>query len=86
MEAGGVLLHDRFEAHLDRFSRAGAIVLNLPLPTGLSFKPGAAKLADPDPIVIAAERSLAEATALLLSSIEAATPNSIDWPDEWREP
>ena len=80
VEAGGVLLHDRFEAHLDRFSRAGAIVLNLPLPTGLSFKPGAAKLADPDPIVMAAERSLAKATALLLSSIEAASPNiNLKW-------
>jgi len=82
VEAGGVLLHDRFEAHLDRFSRAGAVVLNLPLPTGLSFKPGAAKLADPAPIVIAAERSLVEATALLLSTIQDATPKPVDWPDE----
>jgi AraC-like DNA-binding protein len=82
VEAGGVLLHDRFEAHLDRFSKAGAVVLNLPLPTGYSFKPGAAKLADPDLIVSAGERSLVEATALLLSKVQGTTPNSIDWPDE----
>jgi hypothetical protein len=53
-----VLLDDRFEAHPDRFSRAGAVVLNLPLSEGQSFKPGAAKLADPDALVFAAEKEL----------------------------
>jgi len=82
VEAGGVVLHDRFEAHIDRFSRAGAVVLNLPLPTGHSFKPGAARLADADLIVSAAERSRAEATGLLLATIQEMTSNCIDWPDE----
>ncbi len=82
VEAGDVLLHDRFEAHLDRFSRAGAAVLDLPLPPGHSFRPGIAKLADPDIIVITAERSLVEAAALLLSKIQRATAGLMDWPDE----
>ena len=82
VEAGDVLLHDRFEAHLDRFSRAGAVVLDLPLPPGRSFRPGIAKLADPDVIVITAERSPAEAAVLLLSKIQHATASFIDWPDE----
>lgn len=46
--AGDVVLHDRFEAHLDRFSALGAVVLNLRLPAGSSFAPGVAKIADPD--------------------------------------
>jgi AraC-like DNA-binding protein len=74
-------LHDRFEAHLDRFSQAGAVVLNLPLQTVHSFRQGVAKLADPDLIVTAAERSLLEATSLLLSNIEGAEPECSDWPD-----
>jgi len=82
VEAGGVLLHDRFEANIDRFSRAGAVVLNLPLPAGHSFKPGAARLVDADLIVSAAERSRAEATGLLLATIQEVTPSSIDWADE----
>lgn len=82
VEAGGVLFHDRFEAHLDRFSRAGAVILNLPLATGCAFKPGSARLADPDSIVIAAERNPVEAAALLLSRTQDATPHPIDWQDE----
>jgi AraC-like DNA-binding protein len=81
VEAGGVLLHDRFEAHLDRFSSAGATVLALPLTSGHAFKPGAANLADPDPILIAAEKNPADATALLLARIQDSIPHSMDWPD-----
>ncbi|MGA2458458.1 MAG: AraC family transcriptional regulator [Terriglobales bacterium] len=82
VEAGDVLLHDRFEAHIDRFSKAGAVVLNLPLLTGDSFKPGAAKVVGADLIVSAAERSRAEATGLLLETIQEITTSCIDWPDE----
>jgi hypothetical protein len=31
VEAGGVLLHEGFEAHLDRVSKTGAVVLSFPL-------------------------------------------------------
>lgn len=80
--AGDVLLHDRFEAHVDRFSASGAVVLNLRLPAGSSFVPGLAKIADPDSIVRAAERSQTEALKLLLSTIQAKAAVYADWPDE----
>jgi len=80
--AGDVLLHDRFEAHLDRFSASGAVVLNLRLPAESSFAPGAAKIADPDSIVSAAERSQTKAVNLLLSAIQPRAVMYADWPDE----
>lgn len=80
--AGDVLLHDRFEAHLDRFSALGAVVLNLSLPAGSSFLPGVAEIADPDLIVRTAERSQTRALDLLLSTIQAKAAIYTDWPDE----
>lgn len=82
VEAGDVLLHDRFESHIDRFSSAGALVLNLRLTDGHSFSPGHATLTNPDSIVKAAEKNPIEAATLLISEIQAAAPHSIDWPDE----
>ena len=80
--AGDVLLHDRFEAHLDRFSALGAVVLNLHLPSGSPFAPGVAKIADPDVIVRAAEESQNSALELLLGSIQAKARTYADWTDE----
>jgi AraC-like DNA-binding protein len=80
--AGDVLLHDRFEAHLDRFSSLGAVVLNLRLPAGHSFEPGVATVADPDSVVRAAERSRTSALDLLLSTIQVKAEMPADWPDE----
>ncbi len=34
VQAGDVVLHERFEAHINRFSASGATVLNLPSPNG----------------------------------------------------
>jgi AraC-like DNA-binding protein len=80
--AGDVLLHDRFEAHLDRFSALGAVILNLGLPAGSSFGPGVAKIADPDLIVRAAERSQTRALQLLLATTQTKAAICADWPDE----
>jgi AraC-like DNA-binding protein len=82
VEAGDLLCHDRFEAHVDRFSALGAVVLNLPLPMRLCFTPGAARVADPDLIVRTAERSVNEAVDLLRSTIEEQRSRPADWPDE----
>ena len=54
VEAGDVLLHDRFEAHRDAFGAAGADILNLPCPEGIG--PACGRIADPDRIVRVAER------------------------------
>ena len=80
--AGDVLLHDRFEAHLDRFSASGAVVLNLRLPAGSSFTAGVGKIPDPDSILRAAERSQTRALDLLFSAIQPKPAMYADWPDE----
>jgi hypothetical protein len=41
VEAGDVILHQCFEAHLDRFSGSAVRVLNLPLRIDHTFTPGA---------------------------------------------
>ena len=82
VEAGDVVLHDRFEAHLDRLSPSGAVVLNLRLPTQYSFTPGLAKIADMDLLVRTAEISEAGAAELLLAKAQGRTPRLADWPDE----
>jgi len=82
VEAGDVVLHERFEAHINRFSGSGAVVLNLPLPDRYSFLPGRASIADPDSIVRVAETNKAEAARLLLSAFMVRDTGYADWPDE----
>ena len=82
MQAGNVLLHEAFEAHLDRISTLGALVLNVPLPAQYAFRPGIARVADPDAIVRLVEKSDLHAAALLLLSTEIREPEFRDWPDE----
>lgn len=82
VESGDVLSHERFEAHVDRFSATGAVVLNLPLRAGDVFTPGATRIADPDLIVRTAERSRTEAVELLLSMAREYRSKHVDWPDE----
>ncbi len=82
VKAGEVLLHDRFEAHVNRFLVSGAVVLNLRLPGVCSVRPGIAALLDPDSIVQSAERSVTEAAHVLLSAIKLQQSAIYDWPDE----
>lgn len=82
VEPGDVVLHERFEAHINRFPLSGAVVLNLPLPEGHSFIPGRGCIDDPDTIVRLAERDRAEAAALLLSAFTVRNAGHADWPDE----
>jgi AraC-like DNA-binding protein len=82
VEVGDVILHEAFEAHLDRFSVSGAEILNLSLPAKYAFRSGAARIDDPDAIVRLAEKSDVEAAALLLSLTEIREPEFQDWPDQ----
>jgi hypothetical protein len=82
VEAGNVVLHDRFEAHLNRFAASGAVVLNLRLWPGESFTPGLANVADPDLIALSAEKDPVEATRLLLAAATRQRSAFVDWPDE----
>lgn len=82
VDAGDVIFHEPFEAHLDRLSETGAAVLNLPLPFDRAYAPGTAKVADPDCIVRVAERSGRDAVDLLFSLAVSSTSQPADWPDE----
>jgi AraC-like DNA-binding protein len=82
VRTGSVVLHDAFEGHLNRFSRHGATVLNLPLDSVHSYHVGIARLSDPDVVVRMAETSSRSATDLLLSLVEKCTLHFADWPDE----
>jgi AraC-like DNA-binding protein len=82
VEAGDVVFHERFEAHLDRFYLSGARILNLPLPTSCAFHLGPMRVNDPDQIVRIAEKSKPAAAALLVSLAEPRIQAVTDWPDE----
>lgn len=77
---GNVLLHGAFEAHLDRFSAAGAQVLNLALPDPLQTGQ-LCRVHDPDAIARTAERDPARACEVLREQLVAVSPASRDWPD-----
>ena len=79
---GDVVLHERFESHINRFSGSGATVFNLPLSERYAFLPGRASIADPDFIIRIAEKNKAEAVELLLSTATVQQTALADWPDE----
>ena len=82
VQAGNVVLHEAFEAHLDRIPRFGTVVLNVPLPAQYAFRSGVGRVDDPDAIVRLVEKGDSEAAALRLWSTEIREPEFKDWPDE----
>lgn len=82
VHTGDVILHERFEAHLDRILSSGAIVINIALPDDAQFQPGSGRISDPDSIARVAEKNEAEAAMLLIQTIEMKVQKSRDWPDE----
>jgi AraC-like DNA-binding protein len=82
VEAGNVVLHEAFEAHLDRIPTFGAVVLNLPLPAQYVFRCGVGRVEDPDAIVRLAESGDSKAVAVLLRSLDIREHEFQDWPDE----
>jgi AraC-like DNA-binding protein len=82
--AGDVLFHDPFDAHLDRFSSAGAQILNLPFET-FSAGPRIGHVADADAVVRIAERDVADARAELRAQLRPTACVHDDWPDRLAE-
>ena len=82
VQAGDVVLHERFEAHINRFPDSGAVVFNLALPGEATFSPGRGTVADADLIVRLAEKSHSRAAQFLLSEIAQQESKHTDWPDE----
>src|SRR5579883_1985880 len=79
---GDIVFHGRFTAHLDRFSRAGAEILNLALPENFEPTFPFARVTDADEAARLAERDPAEAVALLLETARPARIPPLDWSDE----
>jgi AraC-like DNA-binding protein len=80
VRAGDVLLHEAFDAHLDRISPQGATILNLELPiVPMAFAAG--RVSDVDAIARAAERDSLAAVAMLLAQLRTISPLVEDWPD-----
>jgi AraC-like DNA-binding protein len=78
---GDVVLHARFEAHLDRFSHKGARILNL-VDTGWSFRKGnVAQVANADAIARTAETDPMSANLQLREQLIEAAHSPDDWPD-----
>jgi AraC-like DNA-binding protein len=78
---GNVLLHDAFDAHLDKFCSHGAQILNLPV-AGFSSWPSIGQIADPDVIARIAERDEAEAGMQLCAQLRPILHAHCDWPDK----
>jgi AraC-like DNA-binding protein len=77
---GDVVLHSRFDAHLDRFGASRTEILNLPLPD--TVPPARlARLADPDAIVRLGERDPLAAARCVLSELIVKADAISDWPD-----
>lgn len=79
VEAGDVIVHGAFEAHLNRVPAAGAETLNLHLPDAALTAFG--RIGDVDALVRAAERDMREAVALLLTQHRPKAAEPADWPD-----
>jgi AraC-like DNA-binding protein len=79
---GDVILHERFEAHCNRGSPLGAVILHVTLPSDADFQSGAALLEDPDLIARVVERSPSEAATLLLQTTQMKQPQFRDWSDQ----
>jgi AraC-like DNA-binding protein len=82
VSAGDVIFHESFEAHIDRFSAGGAVVLNLNLYADCAVLPGLARVTDVDGLVRIAEKDQNEALNFLMTSATHCDAGAFDWEDE----
>jgi AraC-like DNA-binding protein len=78
LQAGDVVVHQLFDAHLNHVSRSGADVLNLPLPPDARL-PAAFRICDVDAIARLAEHDMQVAAMALAPLTEIGVAE--DWPD-----
>jgi len=78
LTAGDVVVHGRFDAHLDHVGPRGTELINLPLPPGIDL-PAAFRIEDADRLARMAEASLLDAARTLCPIGEVAAHS--DWPD-----
>lgn len=77
--SGDVVIHQGWEAHLNRTPAAGAQVLNLPLPAGALAPFG--RIDDVDAVVRTAQHDPREAGARLAADFRPLSAATTDWPD-----
>jgi AraC-like DNA-binding protein len=77
---GDVIVHQRYESHLNRFDAHGSEVLVLPLAGGWDA-PVIGRCENIDVIAHLAERSPAKAVSALKGQLKARRPQFEDWPD-----
>jgi AraC-like DNA-binding protein len=80
VRAGDVLIHGRFSGHWNR-APGKALVLNLPLPSGLRPDTAMARTSDPDLLARLARRDPREAAAALLETLSPGAGGLADAPD-----
>jgi AraC-like DNA-binding protein len=80
VEAGMVVVHDAYHAHLNRSVTRRAQVLNLTMPIDTAAAVG--RLADADAVARVAERDVEAAAALILRSLAPERRVSVGWPDD----
>jgi len=79
---GDVVIHGRFEAHLDRFGPKGARILNLVIPKSeRTLSCGAGRLQNADAIARMAETDRTSALMHLHEQLIAVAKAPLDWPD-----
>lgn len=79
VQAGHALMHRSFDAHLDRFERSGARVLNLPLDEEPTF--GLGWVSDTDAIARLAATDCMAAREAFKQQLQPAHMPAEDWPD-----
>jgi AraC-like DNA-binding protein len=82
VQAGDVLLHNAFEAHIDRYDPGGADILELALPFWAAWTHVAMRVPDPDAIMRAIEHNPHEAVALALAQMQPVDRSVRDWPHQ----
>ena len=80
VEAGHVLIHHAYESHLDCFSKKGAELLVLPVPTDNGL-PLFGTTTDPEGLLRTARSSLPDAWHHLTETWSSSEQRHQDWPD-----
>lgn len=82
VQAGDIVVHGAFEAHLNRYDAVSSEVLNIALPDWMEPAAPVMRTPDPDTAIRLAERDPREAASFLLSSMKPIELRLCDWPEE----
>lgn len=72
VQAGDVICHEAFEAHLNRYNSVGADLIVLPAPTTAEFPSAVGAVRDADAIVRLAEKDARETLAQVIETMVSA--------------